>query len=167
MSASKRVHLNLAEKSLVLDQLNNGKSHEEVAKKFKVSRAAVYGIQKKSGLIKDAILSGTNDKRKTLKPGLFQNVESALFQWFLQRRATHTPVSNDMMIIKGKEFNEKMNGANTFVASIGWLQNFKKRFGIRQLKICGEKLSSDNEAVDPFKEKLHDIIRQKGRKISI
>lgn len=41
---------------------------------------------------------------------------------------------------------------------MSWLQKFNERFGIRQLSICGEAnwigLSSNYEAVEPFKRKL-------------
>jgi hypothetical protein len=43
---------------------------------------------------------------------------------------------------------------SSFRASNGWLQTFKKRYGIRFLKIAGQKLSSQPELIAPFKEKL-------------
>ncbi|KAK9880168.1 hypothetical protein WA026_010040 [Henosepilachna vigintioctopunctata] len=52
-----------------------------------------------------------------------------------------------------------MNIAN-FNASDGWLQRFKTRFGIRFLKITGEKLSSQPELVDPFKQRLMQLIQE-------
>lgn len=36
----------------------------------------------------------------------------------------------------------------------------RKRFGIRLLKQCGEKLSSDSQAVEPFKRKLQQVIME-------
>ncbi|KAJ8929154.1 hypothetical protein NQ314_018178 [Rhamnusium bicolor] len=53
-----------------------------------------------------------------------------------------------------KKEQDKNIGKDDFKASSGWLQKFKKRFGIRQLTVSGELLSSDFSAVEPFKEKL-------------
>lgn len=53
-----------------------------------------------------------------------------------------------------------LNLSGDFKASSGWLQKFKERYGIRQLSITGEILSSNIDAVEPFKEKLLSKIRE-------
>ena len=45
-----------------------------------------------------------------------------------------------------------------FNASSGWLEKFKTRHGIRNLSIQDEKLSADEETVEPFLQKLHEVI---------
>lgn len=42
------------------------------------------------------------------------------------------------------------NIGTPFNASNGWFVNFKKRFDIRKLKICGEKLYANQESVSTF-----------------
>lgn len=54
----------------------------------------------------------------------------------------------------------KMTGKDDISASSGWLDQFKLRHGIRYLKICGEKVSSDESAVEPFKQKFADIVAE-------
>ncbi|XP_066260443.1 jerky protein homolog-like [Euwallacea similis] len=49
-----------------------------------------------------------------------------------------------------------------FTTSEGWLQRFKKRFGIQFLKISGEKLSSQPELIDPFKKQLKNKMQKLG-----
>ncbi|KAG8232655.1 hypothetical protein J437_LFUL012615 [Ladona fulva] len=50
-----------------------------------------------------------------------------------------------------------------FVASKGWLDRFKHRHGIRHLKITGEKLSSNESAIEPFRiEVLLHVINEKN-----
>lgn len=70
-------------------------------------------------------------------------------------RNKNWPVSALMLKEKAKVLHAqvKENEPN-FNASDGWLQGFKKRYGIRLLQISGEKLSSLPQLVDPFKEKL-------------
>lgn len=46
----------------------------------------------------------------------------------------------------------------SFKASDGWLQKFKKRFSVRHLKICGESLSARPDLVPDFQQKLFDIV---------
>ena len=45
-----------------------------------------------------------------------------------------------------------------FTASTGWLDRWKKWYGVRQLNITGEILSADGGAADSFVDKL-DIIK--------
>ncbi|CAG5036358.1 unnamed protein product [Parnassius apollo] len=61
---------------------------------------------------------------------------------------------------KAKYFHERL-GQGEFSASKGWLEKFKKRHGIRQLKITDEKLSKNEDAVKPFQDKFMDIIKEK------
>ncbi|XP_015124779.1 uncharacterized protein LOC107046635, partial [Diachasma alloeum] len=53
-------------------------------------------------------------------------------------------------------------GNETFAASKGWLRAWRERYGIRGVKISGEKLSANAAAVDPFKEKFLDIIKKEN-----
>ncbi|KAJ8970940.1 hypothetical protein NQ314_000955 [Rhamnusium bicolor] len=69
-------------------------------------------------------------------------------------RSRGTPLSGDILCEKAKFFYQKIAQKDDFKASSGWLQKFKKRFGIRQLTVSGELLSSDFSAVEPFREKL-------------
>lgn len=61
------------------------------------------------------------------------------------------------------EIHEK-NKANEFGfnANDGWLQNFKIRFGVRLLKIQGERLFAQPQLVDTFKQKLRSNIDELG-----
>lgn len=71
-----------------------------------------------------------------------------------------TPVSGELICEKAKFFSQQFDRTENFKASSGWLQNFKNRYGIRQLSISGEKLSSDTLAVEPFKMKLLEKIEE-------
>jgi hypothetical protein len=53
-------------------------------------------------------------------------------------RRRHLPVSGGMLKEKAKHFNGVLKESRHFNNSQGWLQNFKKRFGIHSLKISGK-----------------------------
>lgn len=63
-------------------------------------------------------------------------------------------MSGELICEKAKFIYAQLYKNDDFKASQGWLQNFKNRFGIRQLSISGEKLSTNPLAVDPFKLQL-------------
>lgn len=85
-------------------------------------------------------------------------LEEALYTWFLQQRNNHIPISSEILKAKAKSFYVKMTGKDDFSASSGWLDKFKLRHGIRYLKICGEKVSSDESVVEPLKKSLLTLL---------
>lgn len=92
--------------------------------------------------------------RKTLRKAVYPEMEKRLYAWFCRQRSRHVPISYEIMCEKAKQIYAETYGSDNFVASRGWIVNFKNRHGLRALKICGEKLSNNEEAVEPFKRNL-------------
>ncbi|KRX82007.1 Jerky -like protein-like [Trichinella sp. T6] len=65
-------------------------------------------------------------------------LDSAIYMWFLQKRALDEPIS-------GPNLQEKAR------SNSGWLRNLKSRHVICELKIHGGKLSADSEHAAKFK----------------
>lgn len=99
-------------------------------------------------------------KKKVIKKPENPEVEEALYTWFLQQRKNHVPISTDILRSKARYFYEQITGKNDFLASSGWLDKFKLRHGIRFLKVCGERISSNVDAVKPFQEKFLKIVNE-------
>ena len=70
-------------------------------------------------------------------------------------------ISGPLLCEKALDFNQKLGGSDSFVASKGWLTNFKNRHTIRQLKLEGESLSTDAKAAD-FKKEFIKLLREEG-----
>lgn len=75
------------------------------------------------------------------------------------------PLSGDRICEAAKHFYRQLSQNDDFKASSGWLDNFKKRFGIRQMSICGEPSSSNIDAVEAFKAELAQKINEMGLKL--
>lgn len=74
----------------------------------------------------------------------FPNLERASYDWFLDERMNNIIISNDFLKAKALEFHSVLDTELEFEASNGWIPKFQKRHGIRSLKICGDKLSSND-----------------------
>ncbi|KAJ8948241.1 hypothetical protein NQ318_013228, partial [Aromia moschata] len=61
----------------------------------------------------------------------------------------HVPISYEILSAKAKQFYTETYGNDNFAASRSWISNFRKRHGLRSLKVCGEKLSNNQIAVNP------------------
>lgn len=95
-----------------------------------------------------------------------EQLDKALYTWFIQQRTAGTPISDPLLQEKTKHFRSQLHVENangkTFKASTGWLEKFKNHYGLRNLCIQGEKLSAAVETVEPFLKNLHKVIEEKG-----
>lgn len=66
----------------------------------------------------------------------------------------HFQVLLPIIMAKAGEMNKNLDGDPNFKVSMGWLDKFKFRYGIRQLDISGEKLSANSAVVAEFKEQI-------------
>ena len=66
--------------------------------------------------------------------------------WFRQQREKACPVTSPILLEKASEFHRLIYGehSRSFLASTGFQYRFCKRLGLRNLKICSEKISSDS-----------------------
>lgn len=133
-------------KSLLMNQYNIGKStlndilrNEDKLKKFKAEKEGL-GIP------------GAAETAKQIKGGNFDKLDSALYIWFRQEREKGCPITGPVLLEKASEFHRLIYGESSkpFLASSGFQWRFCGRFGLRNLKICGEKLSADSPSAEQF-----------------
>ncbi|XP_066260464.1 jerky protein homolog-like [Euwallacea similis] len=158
----KRKCLKLSDKVKIIDEVALGAGITQLAKKYGVSKATICKIKrlKTEILRKSCNTVGGLGKRKTLKNAKAPKMENFLYKWFLKQREKHVPISGEIIKERAKLLNAKLKEIENFVASDGWLQRFKTRYGIRLLSISGEKLSAQPQLIQPFKEKWMKTIKE-------
>lgn len=162
MSAKrKRTVVSLETKLQAINRLDKGETIKKVASDLGVGEVTVGDWRRKRAEIEKWCSQKDNEsKRKTMKTGEFEKTSSALFMWFTQLRSKGSPVSGPMLQEKAIEFHEKFkDGEEEFTASRGWLHRWKTRYGIRELNISGEKLSSNHAIVLQFKDEFEALIK--------
>ena len=80
-------------------------------------------------------------ERSTARKAKNEALDDALFLWFCQERDRGVPISGPILQEKALNLNMKMGGDPSFMASSGWLTQWKECHGIRQLIVTGEILS--------------------------
>jgi len=85
---------------------------------------------------------------KKLEGGWFDKLDNALYIWFYQEREKGSTITGPILLEKVSELHRLIYGehSRSFLASTGFQYRFYKRFGLRNLKICDEKLSSDTSS---------------------
>lgn len=163
----KRVVVSLETKLNAVKRLDNGESIKKVATDLGVGEVTVGDWRRKrkeiENFLNKSASGGSGLSRKTLKKGDYEQTSEALLLWFSQLRGMGSPVTGPMLQSKALEFHDIFkDGEDTFTASDGWLDRWKKKYGIRQLSISGEKLSADSSEVSEFQSKIKEIVLKDG-----
>lgn len=154
MSGRKQKRLSLQEKVEVLKRLDSGVRANRVATDFGVTEGAISHIKKQKEQI-NATVSKTyqESKKKTLHKAEYEDLETKLYEWFCNQRERNCPMNGPILKAKAMDLFSKLypdKRTTDFNASDGWLTKFKRRHGMRFLKVCGEILSSDTTQITPF-----------------
>lgn len=158
-----KISLDLKQKCEVLGKLKKGVPANAIAKEYGVANSTITYIRKQeSDILKSTSATYQDVKKKSLKYSEFPEMESKLYAWFLEQRERNCPVNGTILKAKAKHIFSKLYPEKEFSASNGWFDNFKKRTGIRCLKVCGEKLSADTAAVAPFVHSFKEKIQEMG-----
>ncbi|GJQ73224.1 hypothetical protein Trydic_g13603 [Trypoxylus dichotomus] len=166
LTQQKRKHktLSLNIKAEILRRIDKGEKLVDLAKYYGLGRATIYDVKQNREKI-EAFMRNTEFNfcaRRTLKYGEFPQVEEALFQWITHQRDKNVPLSGDLIQEKAKFYYKQIMKKDDFKASNGWLDKFKKRYGIR-LSNCTreEKKPSVKEVNLPSHIKqLHEKINE-------
>lgn len=160
MLKAKRKVLTLLAKQKLLREVDAGNvKRKDVVKMFGISEAVVSGIVKYGGREVDEIAAGTGAKRQRLRTCTYEDVDAALVKWFQQARASNIPVCGPLIKEKALEIALKL-GHDSFTASNGWFEWFKRRNGITFNKQCGEEKAVDDATVAEWKDELLPAISE-------
>lgn len=162
----KRVVITIEQKLEAIRRLDKGDLLKNVASDLGVGVSTISEWKKQREKIEkwSSVLTSPQPSRKTMKTGEYQKVDDALYLWFTQNRERGIPISGPILKQKAVNLSEELPviEAPDFTASDGWLHRWKKRHGIRELKVCGEKLSADKSAALKFGEHFNELMKQYG-----
>ncbi|XP_035210554.1 jerky protein homolog-like [Stegodyphus dumicola] len=108
-------------------------------------------------------------ERKSMKGGECKKSERGTFFVFTtkifvfrQEREQGTTISGPILQKKALKFYDEFQGEPGFTVSAGWLDKWENRYNIRQLNICGEKLSANLENAAIFMDNFHKLVKKEG-----
>jgi len=156
----KRSRLNFQQKIEIINLLQNCAKPKDICKKYQINKSTISRIKESKVKIEDFAQKSIIPLQKIKKNSKidFPKTEKALYDWFVNQRLNNNIITNAILQRKALEFHAHLHSDIPFTASLGWIQNFKKRHCIRSLKICGEKLSSNESVIMPFIEQFNKKI---------
>lgn len=147
----KRKVLSYLEKMTLLKEVDDKKLKRcKIAENYGVSEATVSMIVKNRNKIEEAMTkSECSGSAKRLRKSTFEDLDTALYEWFKQVRSNGVPVNGPIMFKKAEELAERL-GLEEFRGSKGWFERFKKRRGITFQKQVGEAGAVSEETVEEW-----------------
>ncbi|XP_046348430.1 uncharacterized protein LOC124129002 isoform X2 [Haliotis rufescens] len=113
------------------------KSKSQIAREVGIPSSTLSSWIKDSDRVKTAYLdSDFVPTRKRMRSAKYEDVDSALYQWYRNAVMVGIPLSGPVLLEKAREIASH-RGYTDFLGSFGWLERFKGRHGIslsRKLK---------------------------------
>ena len=159
-----RVYLSLEKKVEIIKhtQCNPGLSLRSLESLFGCGKTQIGKILKNKESILASYQSNASGSRvhtiSKARNSEYSEINDALYKWFVLARSKNIPVGGQQLMEKAKMIAATL-GKSKFKGSQGWLEKWKKRFAIKQLKICGESGEVRGETVDSWKERLPEIVQ--------
>lgn len=162
----KHVSLSIKTKVEILRKIERGSSVISVCEEYGVGRSTIYDIIKKKKELLEFFADSDSPlemaDRKTMHSVKNKDLDKVMIEWFRQRRRENVPLTGPILMQQAKIFHKEMKLTNSSEYSTGWLKRFKQRHGIRQLRICGERGSADEEAAEQFVEDFNHLISEEN-----
>ncbi|KFD47645.1 hypothetical protein M513_11436 [Trichuris suis] len=110
-SMKRRVVFTLKDKREIIEALRKGVPGRSLAEKYGVGASTICDIKKKSENIlefsKDLTDAEGNPLRKVMKKAQNEEVDQAVYVWFMQKRAMGQPISGPLLCEKALHFNAR------------------------------------------------------------
>jgi len=114
-------------KCKALKDLEKGMKNKDVAAKYGVKKNTLSTwLKNKKKLTTSLEKKGMSSSQKSTRCGDYDQVDKAVFKWFVGMRSQQVPIDGTILKEKALEFAKKLK-IEGFKASDCWLGNWKKR----------------------------------------
>ncbi|XP_066467614.1 tigger transposable element-derived protein 1 [Tiliqua scincoides] len=170
---AKRTHnvLTLQEKLDLIKLNEQGMSHANIGRKLGIPRTTVTTILKNKAKVLEEIKNATPVHTKLIRKrhSLISEMEKVLNLWIQDQISHNIPLSQGLIQAKAltlfnamKAEKGEASAEETFGASRGWYDNFKKRSNLHIIAGQGEIASTDTAAPETFPAELEKVIEDGG-----
>ena len=133
-------------------------SKKQTVSDIRKAREKLQGFAVKFDVNANKDKSDIVHKHKHMKVCSSKELEEAVFKWYTQERSVKVNVHGTDLLNAATKLARHMG--IEFSGSTGWQWWFRKHHGIGNKKVQGESGSADTEAVEPFRLKLQELIRE-------
>ena len=123
-----------------LKLLEKGRAKKNVAAQFKVPPNTISTWLKNKEKIVRAFEGGSHQTQLRLKVSTHDNLDKALYKWFVRMRDQGVPIDGPLFKEKTRKYAEEL-GIQDFKAFNGWFDRWKNRHSVTFKTVLGEAKS--------------------------
>ena len=126
----------ITEKHKILKEVEKGESSASISKKYGVTKQTFSGWSKeKTKNYLEVEKNKTSAKRVRMRLSPHEDLDKACYMWLLNALHQSIPVSGTILKVKALYFAKDL-GCDSFQASDGWLDRWKKKmFCLKQYQV--------------------------------
>jgi hypothetical protein len=145
---------------------NPGEKSVNIAKRLGLAPTTLNSIFAKKDKNREQTekCGNARKRRKIGRKSTFAELESVLFMWYQQERASTIPIDGTILRGKAKMIAAQLNIGN-FTASNSWIARFKDQHGLVYKKLAGESEAVDSESTEAWLERLPSLLKGYERDI--
>ena len=127
----------ITEKYKILKEVEKGESSASISRKYGIPKQTLSGwLKEKTKIYSEVEKNKTSAKRDRMRLSLHEDLDKACYMWLLNVRHQSIPVSGTIFKAKALNFAKEL-GCDSFQASDGWLDRWKKRHNVSFKTISG------------------------------
>jgi hypothetical protein len=164
-----RKSLTLEEKLDVIKRYERNERNVDIVRVTGISESTLRTIRNQDEKIKESCKGAmrmTASKITQIIPPIMEKLERMLAQWIEHQNQQAVPISTIIIQAKAKTLFENQNAVEpdpkvqTFAASAGWFERFKRRHGFHNLKLIGDAAAADLFPAENFPAQLQAAIEE-------
>ena len=141
----------LSVKYEALKKIERGVPKKDVAAEYNIPRNTISTWLKNKEKIVKAFEGGNNRSSQKLKSSNYDNLDQAVYMWFVKTRDEGIPVNGPVLKEKAIQYSKEL-GMENFKASNGWFERWKSRHEITFKTVSGEAKSCTKEMTASWEE---------------
>jgi len=168
MGKRKHTSYTIEEKLAAVSRFRNGVRQCTLVKELGVNESTLRSWIRSEDTLRAHVDKADGEpalKMRRVNPGRDPVRDDVVFGWFVTQRSEGVPLSGPMVQEQALKVAAQLHPdapEQTFQASKGWLARWKRRHGIRAVKIAGEARSADLEAAEAFLPRLQALVEEEG-----
>jgi transposase-like protein len=162
----KRKAYSVSDKLSIVTRIRNGESRSKVCRELGLAESTLRGWLKEEAKLREFADSIDDTKgltRKRARTAQDPALDSQVYDWFVRARSEGVPVSGPILMSQAEKITQDLHGSDPSTStpvSRGWLDRWKSRHSIRQVRVCGEEKSADVAAAVDFIPEFQSFLEE-------
>lgn len=164
MEIRKRTVLSIQDKAKAIELSEKGLSSRKISEIFKCGKTQINNVLKRKNEVLEDLECNVDLERKRRRHITGnEEINELCWKWFQDATKRRMCVTGSLLQEQARKFSSQLKN-DSFKASNGWLESFRKRHNISFGLMSGERGDVNTDTVNDWKEKLKLYVKDMNLK---